>query len=125
MTVLPSLISNYLDDYNGKLYEKMVDYHKLSYLCLVKLLKLHLPVKKDFTIEELIDYHDGGIISLSYPLVTQLANQLNILHLTEIVEPMTLIFDQQLKNYIHHCINILKESNIMATCFWCDKLLLL
>lgn len=58
MTTLPSLIINYLND--CLLYHKTVSSDKLFNLCLVKLSKLYLPLKKDLTIEEMIDAIDGN-----------------------------------------------------------------
>jgi len=123
METLPNLIVNYLND--PYLYDKIIDQHKLSYLCLVKLLDIYLPPRKDFTIEEIIDYSEEGSIILSYLLLKRLACQLNILQLPELFEPLVLIFDRQLKDYINRCINILIKLNIIDSCIICGKHLLI
>jgi len=119
MASLPSLIINYLND--PLLYNKSIEQNKLSYLCLTKLLDIYPPLKQELTIEELIDFHDYGSIILSYVLVSQL----NLLQLPELFEPLVLLFNRQLENYIDNVLTILTESKALATCLYCDRLLLI
>jgi len=116
MSTFLSLISNYHD------YIENLDTNKLFYLCLVKLLPL---VKKDLTIEELIDAHDVHYPSLSYPLVIQLVSKLQPLHLPEILEPLVLIYDYQLKDYMDQCVKQLINNGILTSCCRCFRFLLI
>jgi len=119
MNLLPSLIDNYLNDY------KIINPTTLTHLCLVKLLDLYLPLKTDFTIEELIDIYDGWSLILSYHQITQLVSKLQLLRIPEFFEPLVLINDWRLTYYVDDYLEILTELSIIEYCYICNRLLLM
>jgi len=123
MNSLPSLITEYIDDY--RLYHKIINDQNLSYLCMIKLLELYLPLKNKLTIEELIDVHDAGTICLSYTLVARLAQQLNLFHIQELFDNLVLIYDHQLKDHVSHNLYLLRDLEIITYCTICSRVLLL
>jgi len=123
MTTLPSLICKYR--VNCLLYYQNINEQTLSYLCLVKLLAIHLPVKQDLTIEEILDGYDTNTMPLSYPLVDRLARRLNIIHLPVLFESMILIYNKQLGTHLSKWINIFRGLGITQGCQNCGKLLLI
>jgi len=96
--------------------------NSLKVACILKLIRPILNSK--FSIEELLDFYNGGNIIISYLLINKLAESLKIRHIVELVEEMTLILNQSMKLVIQTKINNLLGTEELVRCAGCKKILL-
>jgi len=107
------------------IYNHHINQNTLFYLCLSKLIESHNPKKDEFSLEELLDIINSGIITMSYILTTIIATKLKLIHLETVFDSLIYIYFYQLATHVNHKINYLTLHKILGSCYSCNKYFLL